>query len=125
MSRDSHNQISREDFEIPQKLKENLSVSASPTRRLCMEYNKKNLAAKLNPTGGNNSEYEEEADNDIEDDEDVYMEQSFTDVSGTLHVSKQIVTLLLLESAATDSSHMSQCFWILLLSVEDWKGWQR
>lgn len=90
-----------------------------------MEYNKKNLAAKLNPTGGNNSEYEEEADNDIEDDEDVYMEQSFTDVSETLHVSKQIVTLFLLESAATGSSHMSQCFWILLLSVEDWKGWQR
>lgn len=46
-----------------------------------MEYNKKNLGAKLKPTGGDNSEYEEETENDIEDDEDVYMEQNFTDVS--------------------------------------------
>lgn len=55
-------------------------ILASPTRRLCMEYNKKIIAAKLNPSG-DNSEYQEEAENDIEDDDDVYMEQNFTDVS--------------------------------------------
>lgn len=55
-------------------------IAASPTRRVCMEYNKKIIAAKLNPSG-DNSEYQEETENDIEEDEDVYMEQNFTDVS--------------------------------------------
>lgn len=55
------------------------SFPASPTRRLCMEFNKKIIAAKPTPPG-DNSEYQEETENDIDDDDDVYTEQNFTDV---------------------------------------------
>lgn len=74
-----------------------------------MEYNKKNLGAKLNPTGGNNSEYEEDSDNEIEDDEDVYMEQNFTEVSKlkTQHVQdNHDVIGFLSVPAAANSSHL-------------------
>lgn len=56
-----------------------LPLPASPTRRMCMEFNNKNNAGKLNPSG-DNSEYQEEAENDIDDDDDMSMEQNFTDV---------------------------------------------
>jgi hypothetical protein len=46
---------------------------------MCMEFNNKNNAGKLNPSG-DNSEYQEEAENDIDDDDDMSMEQNFTDV---------------------------------------------
>jgi len=60
-----------------------------------MEYNKRNnLEEKLNPlgdeqrkSGGDNSEYQEEAENDVEDDDEVYLEQNFTDVMKCFHVS--------------------------------------
>lgn len=45
------------------------NISASPTRRMCMSYNRKNPLAKLSSTG-DTSEYLEEVDNDIEDDDD-------------------------------------------------------
>ena len=44
-----------------------------------MEYNKKIIGAKLSPSS-DNSEYQEETENDVDDD-DVYLEQNFTDVS--------------------------------------------
>lgn len=44
-----------------------------------MELNKKIIPAKLSPSG-DNLEYQEETENDAEDD-DVYMEQNFTDVN--------------------------------------------
>lgn len=58
------------------------SIPASPTRRLCMD-NKINFAGKLlsNPLS-DTSEYQEDSDNDVEEDEDdVYIDQNFTDVS--------------------------------------------
>lgn len=46
-----------------------------------MELNKKIIATKLSPSG-DNSEYQEEAENDFEDDDEaLYMEQNLTDVS--------------------------------------------
>lgn len=73
----------------------NLRFPASPTRRLCMEYNKKNIAAKLSPSG-TNSEYQEETENDLDEEDDVYMEQNFTDVSAfNANVSECEVLLLL------------------------------
>lgn len=46
-----------------------------------MEYNRKNIAAKLNPSG-DNTDYQEETENEIEDD-DTYAE-NFTDVESFL-----------------------------------------
>lgn len=95
-----------------------------------MEYNKKNLAAKLNPTGGNNSEYEEETDNEVEDDDDLYMEQNISEVRKTQdkrhvpdNLSINVIGFLLV--AATNSSHLCQFLWVLFLSLENWKGWKR
>lgn len=47
---------------------------------MCMEFNRKNIAGKLSQPG-DNTDYQEESDNDIEDDDEVYMEQNLTDVS--------------------------------------------
>jgi hypothetical protein len=55
-------------------------IPASPTiRRFCTEFNNKNNAGKINPMG-DNFEYRDEVENDVGDDEDISMEQNFTDV---------------------------------------------
>lgn len=46
---------------------------------MCVEYNRKIIAAKLSPSD-DNSEYQEETENDIDDEDDAYIEQNFTDV---------------------------------------------
>lgn len=85
-------------------------IPASPTRRLCMEYNKKIIAAKLNPSG-DNSEYQEETENDIEDDDDVYMEQNLTDVSYCCcSVSVCMKAFLsIVDSSAALADHLRKC----------------
>lgn len=44
-----------------------------------MEYNRKNIAAKLNPSG-DNADYQEETENEIEDDDTYAERENFTDV---------------------------------------------
>lgn len=44
-----------------------------------MEYNRKNIAAKLNPSG-DNTDYQEESENEIEDDDTYAERENFTDV---------------------------------------------
>ncbi|CRL08731.1 CLUMA_CG021245, isoform A [Clunio marinus] len=57
-----------------------LSVAgASPTRRVCMEFNRNSIAGRLDQSD-DNSEYQEETENDIVDDDELYVDQNFTDI---------------------------------------------
>ena len=46
-----------------------------------MEFNKKDIVGKLVPSDGDNAEYPDDSENEVDDDDEVYMEQNFTDVS--------------------------------------------
>lgn len=91
--------------------------------------NKINFAGKLlsNPLS-DNSEYQEDSDNDIEDnDDDVYIDQNFTDVStnemfACAANSLQPPLSLILGSAPVDAINLCECVRKLLLRFPDGKG---
>lgn len=102
-------------------------ISASPTRRLCMEYNRKNIAAKLNPSG-DNADYQEESDNEIEDDDTYAERENFTDVRESFYFRRERIfnfLEMLLDLQSTGASHLRQFFRVLLLSMENREERQR